>query len=131
MDGWVGGSTFWYMHPCMFMCVSCTPAASTCRATVSNVPHPQCLPRAPACPLLPLTPPTPMPALPQVAGLDVGWGQQLAMQPDRRYPHRFVLERELPPGQYQFKFIIVSGLGLGFASLFPWYQLKFVGSSSL
>lgn len=45
----------------------------------------------------------------QVAGLDVGWGQQLPMEPDTRYPHRFVLRRELPPGQYQFKFVIVSG----------------------
>ncbi|KAL4443451.1 hypothetical protein ABPG75_011188 [Micractinium tetrahymenae] len=44
--------------------------------------------------------------VPQVAGLDVGWGQQLPMEPDTRYPHRFLLRRELPPGQYQFKFVI-------------------------
>lgn len=43
-----------------------------------------------------------------MAGLDVGWGQQLPMEPDTRYSHRFVLRRELPPGQYQFKFVIVS-----------------------
>lgn len=40
-----------------------------------------------------------------VAGLDIGWGQSLAMEPDEN--HRFVLERKLPSGQYQFKFIMV------------------------
>lgn len=49
------------------------------------------------------------PFLPQVAGLDVGWGQQLDMAVDERFQHRFALTRHLPPGQYQFKFIIVSG----------------------
>lgn len=44
----------------------------------------------------------------QVAGLDVGWGQQLDMARDERYLHRFLLRRQLPPGTYQFKFIIVS-----------------------
>ncbi|EFN57929.1 hypothetical protein CHLNCDRAFT_142013 [Chlorella variabilis] len=45
-------------------------------------------------------PPTP------VAGLDVGWGQQLDMAPDPQFQHRFLLQRCLPPGTYQFKFII-------------------------
>lgn len=44
----------------------------------------------------------------QVAGLDVGWGQQLDMAVDERFPYRFALTRHLPPGTYQFKFIIVS-----------------------
>ena len=47
---------------------------------------------------------------PQVAGLDVGWGQQLDMAPDPRYQHRFLLQRELPPGCYTYKFVIVSRL---------------------
>ncbi|PSC72542.1 phosphoglucan phosphatase amyloplastic [Micractinium conductrix] len=60
-------------------------------------------------------PPTPVPivlpiygikGIPQVAGLDVGWGQQLDMKPDPRYRHRFLLMRDLPPGTYSFKFII-------------------------
>ncbi len=64
-----------------------------------------------------------LPPLLQVAGLDVGWGQQLDMAPDTRFPHRFALTRHLPPGQYQFKFIIVSGdgrLDLAFLSLVGW-----------
>jgi hypothetical protein len=44
--------------------------------------------------------------VPQVAGLDVGWGQQLSMGPDPRFPHRFLLTRSLPPGTYQLKFVI-------------------------
>ena len=43
-----------------------------------------------------------------MAGLDVGWGQQLDMAPDPRYQHRFLLQRELPPGCYTYKFVIVS-----------------------
>jgi hypothetical protein len=47
----------------------------------------------------------------QVAGLDVGWGQQVEMQRDAA-TRRFVLKRELPPGLYQYKLIVV-GLGVG------------------
>lgn len=41
----------------------------------------------------------------QVAGLDVGWGQQLDLE---REPGsgRWVLRRELPPGRFPFKFIV-------------------------
>ncbi|KAI3428039.1 hypothetical protein D9Q98_006425 [Chlorella vulgaris] len=43
---------------------------------------------------------------PQVAGLDVGWGQQLDMEPDSQFQHRFILRRSLPPGIYNYKFVI-------------------------
>lgn len=40
----------------------------------------------------------------QVAGLDIGWGQKMAMTPDGK-TGRLVLRRSLPPGEYQYKFI--------------------------
>lgn len=49
------------------------------------------------------------PLLVQVAGLDVGWGQQVDLQLDPA-TQRFVVQRELPPGTYQFKFIMVSAV---------------------
>ncbi len=49
-------------------------------------------------------------ASPQVAGLDVGWGQQVEMVIDPK-THHFKLTRYLPPGKYQFKFIMVSHRG--------------------
>ena len=42
--------------------------------------------------------------LPQVAGLDVGWGQKLDLQLDPR-TQRYTLERELPVGKFGYKFI--------------------------
>ena len=41
----------------------------------------------------------------QIAGLDVGWGQQIDMDYDAR-THRYVVTRSLPPGRYPFKFIM-------------------------
>lgn len=41
----------------------------------------------------------------QIAGLDVGWGQQIDMQYDPD-THRYVLTRSLPPGRYPYKFIM-------------------------
>jgi hypothetical protein len=86
-------------------------------------PHPHTHSRTPIITTNPTSPPPSHPhscshALPglsccQVAGLDVGWGQQLSMGPDPRFPHRFLLTRSLPPGTYQLKFVIVSGGGAG------------------
>jgi hypothetical protein len=41
----------------------------------------------------------------QVAGLDVGWGQELDLQRERG-SGRWTLTRELPPGRFPFKFIV-------------------------
>ncbi|CAL8461831.1 g1362 [Coccomyxa elongata] len=41
----------------------------------------------------------------QIAGLDVGWGQQIDMQYDPD-THRYVVTRSLPPGRYPYKFIM-------------------------
>lgn len=38
----------------------------------------------------------------------MGWGQQLDMEPDSQFQHRFILRRSLPPGIYNYKFVIVS-----------------------
>ena len=38
----------------------------------------------------------------------MGWGQQLDMALDPVFQHRFLLQRELPPGCYTYKFVIVS-----------------------
>ncbi|CAG9463077.1 unnamed protein product [Pedinophyceae sp. YPF-701] len=41
----------------------------------------------------------------QIAGLDVGWSGRIALEwSDER--HRFEVHRELPPGTYQYKYII-------------------------
>jgi Glycogen recognition site of AMP-activated protein kinase/Dual specificity phosphatase, catalytic domain len=40
----------------------------------------------------------------QVAGLDVGWGQSVPLEPSKKFKNLSV-ERNLPPGTYQFKFI--------------------------
>lgn len=40
----------------------------------------------------------------EVAGLDVGWGQSVELEPARA-DRRLAVTRPLPPGQYQFKFI--------------------------
>ena len=39
----------------------------------------------------------------EIAGLDVGWGQSVALEPDSR--KHLSVKRNLPPGKYQFKFI--------------------------
>lgn len=44
-------------------------------------------------------------ALGQVAGLDVGWGQQLDMEREAG-GGRWVLRRELPPGRFPYKLIV-------------------------
>ena len=46
-----------------------------------------------------------LPVLVQIAGLDVGWGQQIDMDynSDR---HRYEVIRHLPPGRYPYKFIM-------------------------
>jgi hypothetical protein len=41
----------------------------------------------------------------QIAGLDVGWGQQIDMDYDTK-THRHVVTRSLPPGRYPYKFIM-------------------------
>ena len=41
----------------------------------------------------------------QVAGLDVGWGQELDLQRERG-GGRWALTRELPPGRFPYKFIV-------------------------
>lgn len=41
----------------------------------------------------------------QIAGLDVGWGQQIDMGYDST-THRHVVTRSLPPGRYPYKFIM-------------------------
>ena len=41
----------------------------------------------------------------QIAGLDVGWGQQIDMDYDAK-THRYLVTRSLPPGRYPFKFIM-------------------------
>lgn len=40
----------------------------------------------------------------EVAGLDVGWGQSVPLEPNQEFKSLSV-ERNLPPGKYQFKFI--------------------------
>lgn len=40
----------------------------------------------------------------EVAGLDIGWGQKLQLEPELS-TGRLVARRKLPPGTYQFKFI--------------------------
>jgi hypothetical protein len=40
----------------------------------------------------------------KVAGLDVGWGQSLDLTPDG-HTKRLVITRNLPPGNYEYKFI--------------------------
>lgn len=58
-----------------------------------------------------------------MAGLDVGWGQQVDLQLDPA-TQRFVVQRELPPGTYQFKFIMVSAVHHGDESSFEWDELS-------
>ena len=41
----------------------------------------------------------------QIAGLDVGWGQQIDMAYDSD-THRHTVTRMLPPGRYPFKFVM-------------------------
>ena len=41
----------------------------------------------------------------QVAGLDVGWGQQIDMDYNSDL-HRYEVIRHLPPGRYAYKFIM-------------------------
>ena len=45
------------------------------------------------------------PILVQVAGLDVGWGQQIDMDYNSDL-HRYEVIRHLPPGRYAYKFIM-------------------------
>jgi len=42
----------------------------------------------------------------QIAGLDVGWGAALDLQPSAARPGRLELRRELLPGRYPYKFIV-------------------------
>lgn len=44
-------------------------------------------------------------ALLQVAGLDVGWGQQIDLEYNSER-HRHEVTRHLPPGRYPYKFIM-------------------------
>jgi protein-tyrosine phosphatase len=56
----------------------------------------------------------------RVAGLDVGWGTQLPMEPNPRAGGRLEVTRNLLPGRYPFKFVLD---GTWAASLdYPTYQ---------
>ncbi|KAI7843358.1 hypothetical protein COHA_003054 [Chlorella ohadii] len=80
---------------------ACKPRVQAIREAAADVLYGE-----PPTPVLITLPRYGIEGVPQVAGLDVGWGQQLDMAPDTRFQHRFALMRHLPPGQYQFKFII-------------------------
>jgi hypothetical protein len=80
---------------------ACKPRVQAIREAAADVLYGE-----PPTPVLITLPRYGIEGVPQVAGLDVGWGQQLDMAVDQRFPHRFALTRHLPPGMYQFKFII-------------------------
>jgi hypothetical protein len=47
----------------------------------------------------------------EVAGLDVGWGRRLPLEPlSARSTGRLAVSRELPPGAYQYKFVFDGAL---------------------
>lgn len=85
-------------------CQHCAyPSNSPLSAAISDLDSAFCF----LAPPLPTLLAAPLPPAPQVAGLDVGWGQQLDMAPDPAFAHRFLLRRALPPGTYSFKFVMV------------------------
>ena len=63
----------------------------------------------------------------QVAGLDVGWGQQIDLEWNSKL-HRYETTRHLPPGRYPYKFIMDGQWT--YRADHPTFTVRFLSASS-